>query len=249
MARWLRRYDFLDFGASKGGAIDFAKLRLGGSRGLGVDNDPRKVAVMREKGYDCIEGDVSELAVRDNAVRFVTMSHFLEHLPDARTVERVVAVAARVAQDFLFIQGPWFDADGYLEERGLKFYWSDWHGHKCHVDTAVLRSALAKAGLDDYVLMARVPVVDSTDSAIHPLAAERGQHDYDPNIHPPKPDVTFDIPVYREMVCLVRLPGFRQSRFWQRTVLPSWEELLRARRGCQPLPDPTAAPKETTLEH
>ena len=204
---------------------------------------------MREHGYECIEGDIGQLAIRDNAVRFVTMSHLLEHLPDVKTVERVVAMAARVAQDFLFIQGPWFDADDYLAERGLKFYWSDWHGHKCHVSTGVLREALAKVGLDDYALMARAPVLDSSDAAIHPLAAERDQHDYDPEQHPPKPDVAFDIPVYREMVCLVRLPGFRRSRFWQRTVLPSWEELLKVRPGCQVLPDAPMLGKEATLEH
>lgn len=28
----LRRYDFLDFGASKGGCIDFAVAKLGGKR-------------------------------------------------------------------------------------------------------------------------------------------------------------------------------------------------------------------------
>lgn len=35
-------YDFIDFGASKGGYIEFAKARLGGTRGVGIDIDPKK---------------------------------------------------------------------------------------------------------------------------------------------------------------------------------------------------------------
>ena len=85
---------------------------------MGVDIDPRRVANMRACGYDCIEGDVTDLVLRRNAVRFVTMSHVLEHLADLSMVERTVASAARVAREFLFIQGPWFDADRYLEEQG-----------------------------------------------------------------------------------------------------------------------------------
>ena len=101
-----------------------------------------------------------------------------------------------------------------------------------------LRQILSKLGLDDYVLMGQAPVLDSSDPAVHPLAAKRDQHEYDAAKHPPKPDVQFDIPVYREMVCLVRLSGFGRKRFWQRVALP-WEELLRARKGCEPLPDST----------
>ena len=244
----LRRYDFLDFGASKGGCIDFAKKRLGGVRGLGIDINPERVANMRAHGYDCIEGDVTDLAMKDNAVRFVTMSHVLEHLSDLSMVERTVGSAARVAREFLFIQGPWFDADEYLAERGLKFYWSDWHGHKCHVDTADLRQVFRNVGIDDYVLMARAPVEDSSDSSIHPLESRRNQHDYDPGEHPPKPQLAFNVPIFREMVCLVRLPKFGRRRFWQRAPLPSWDDLLKARAGCQPFVPPPATEPNAALK-
>ena len=46
----LEGYDFLDFGASSGGCIDFARAKLGGRNGLGIDRDPLKVAQMRAKG-------------------------------------------------------------------------------------------------------------------------------------------------------------------------------------------------------
>ena len=217
----LQRYDFLDFGASKGGCIDFAVAKLGGRRGLGVDVDATKVDAMRARGYDCIVGDVANLDLPPKSVRFVTMSHFLEHLPDLATVRKAVQTAARVATHFLFIQGPFFDADSYLREHGLKFYWSDWKGHPCHLTIAQLVATFEALGLKDYVALARVPVESSLDAAIHPLASPRNQHDYLPGEHPPKPAVAFERPLYREMVCLVRLQRFL-----------GWRRVVQARRGC-----------------
>ena len=217
----LRRYDFLDFGASKGGCIDFAVARLGGRRGLGVDVDAKKVDAMRAQGYDCIVGDVANLDLPPKSVRFVTMSHFLEHLPDLATVRKAVQSAARVATHFLFIQGPFFDADGYLREHGLKFYWSDWSGHPCHLTIDQLVATFEALGLKDYLALARLPVESSLDAAIHPLASPRNQQAYVVGEHLPKPTTMFDRPLYREMVCLVRLRRFL-----------GWRRVVQARRGC-----------------
>ena len=223
----LNGHDFLDFGASKGGCIDFAERSLGGRKGLGVDIDPKKVAQMRALGYDCIEGDITKLDLPDNSVRFVTMSHVLEHLPDLDAVGLAIRSAARVATDFLLIQGPYFDADEALARQGLKFYWSDWRGHPCHLTTGQLGRLLRDAGLRHHILMARVPVLDSNDPCIHPLSSPRNQHDYEAGVHPAKPDVAFEPPtfdghLYREMVCLVRLRPFE-----------GWERAVFARKGCE----------------
>ena len=223
----LTGYDFLDFGASKGGCIDFAKARLGGTNGVGVDIDPRKVAQMRALGYDCVEGDVTALDLPDDSVRFVTMSHVLEHLPDLDAVSRALESAGRVASDFLFIQGPFFDADGLLAADGLKFFWSDWSGHKCHLTTGDLGTTLKALALADYVCMGRLPVKDSGDPTIHPLDSPRNQHEYDADVHSPKPDVAFlppryATPVYREIVCVVRLREFAD-----------WHDIVAARKGAE----------------
>lgn len=45
-------YDFIDFGASKCGCIGFAKGPLGGTRGVGIDIDTKKVEQMLRDGYD-----------------------------------------------------------------------------------------------------------------------------------------------------------------------------------------------------
>ena len=219
--------DFLDFGASKGGSIEFAKRILGGQRGVGVDLDRAKVEAMRRLGLECLEGDITRLALEPKSVRFVVMSHVLEHLTSLDDVRKTIDSAARVARDFLYIQGPYFDADEALSTQGFKFYWSDWHGHRFHLTTWELLSTLEELGLASYVLQGRLPVADSLDSSIHPIESPRDQHDYDRGIHPPKPTVVFgppihQTPVYREFVCIVRLRDF-----------PQWDAIVGARRGCE----------------
>lgn len=217
-------YDFIDFGASKGGSINLGVKQLGGTKGLGIDMDPKKVKLMKSKGYDCIEADVTQLGFPSDSVRFVVMSHFLEHLPNLQAVEDSIKSAARVASDFLFIQGPYFDADEFLESRGLKFYWSDWHGHPCHLTTHQLREILSKLGLHDYVMMGCEEVTSSEDPAVHPLNSPIDQHAYDPEIHPEKPLMEFPQPLYRSIVCCVRL-----------RPIEYWESILRTRKACQRL--------------
>ena len=217
----LVHHDFLDFGASKGGCIDFAKARLGGKRGLGVDTDATKVERMRQLGYECIQADATSAVWPRNSVRFVTMSHFLEHLPDLNAVHRAIACAADAASDFLFIQGPYFDADVLLMERGLKFFWSDWHGHTCHLSTKHLQAALVALRIEQYLIMGRVLVIDSLDPSIHPIDSPRDQHEYISGTHPPKEFVAFNPPLYREMVCFIRL-----------RPIPNWNNIVQARRGC-----------------
>ena len=98
-------------GPGKGNCIDFAKLCLGGRRGLGIEKKREPAERLRDSGYECIHGDVTSLELPRDAVRFVTMSHVLEHLPDLHAVRNAVEAGATVASDFLFIQGPWFDSD------------------------------------------------------------------------------------------------------------------------------------------
>lgn len=223
-------YDFVDFGASTGGCIDFGCRKLGGVRGLGIDLDPVKVERMRSTGYACILGDVTALDLPAGSVRFVTMSHVLEHLPSLDAVGLALAEAARIATDFIFIQGPYFDADDYLAELGLKFYWSDWHGHPCHLTTTQLKTLLAPLPFDDVRMMLRQPVIDSSDPCIHPVASPPDQHEYNPAAHPPKPQVKFKrgwfrkARLYREFVCFAR-----------RRDLEQWDDIITTRSGCIPL--------------
>ena len=54
-------YDFIDFGCSKGGSIEFAKKSFGVERGVGIDIDPAKVATARAAGHNAMIADARKL--------------------------------------------------------------------------------------------------------------------------------------------------------------------------------------------
>lgn len=218
-------FDFVDFGASKGGSIDFGVKKLGGKRGIGIDTDKGKIAAMMDCGYDCILGDALELDFPDKSMKFVIMNHFLEHLKNLSSIKRAVQQATRIATDFVFIRGPYFDADEYLNWLGLKLYWSDWSGHKYHLRISQMAGLLEEAGVIKYECLVSKPVSDSDDLAIHPLNSPRNQHAYDPAVHPKKPTVKFDMPVFREMVVIAAL---REITYW--------DKLRNAVRDAHPKP-------------
>jgi len=179
---------------------------------------------MAKAGYDCAQGDATNLDLPSDSVRFVVMSHFLEHLPDLSMAKDAIKSVARVASDFLFIRGPYFDADEYLRSFGLKFCWSDWRGHPCHLTTSQLREILLDLGLEDYVMMGYGKVTDSTDSKIHPLGSPVNQRAYNPDAHPNKPFVRFRQPLYKGIACYVRL-----------RPIENWEDILQAhKKGSEP---------------
>jgi hypothetical protein len=200
------QFDFLDFGGSKGASLRFGVKYFQGKRGLAIDNNPAKVKVMLEQGLDCLEADATKLDLPDGAVRFVIMSHFLEHLPDLATVNATIQSAARVATDFLYIQGPYFDGDEYLKTLGFKFFYSDWTGHTCHMTIERLSRLLDECGLIDYEMRFELPAItDSASSYIHPIESTPNQHHYDQNKHPPKRYYIFSRPVYPGFTCAVKL--------------------------------------------
>ncbi len=216
------QYDFIDFGASKGGCIDFAKQRLAGTNGLGIDISRDKVDLMRRNGYECILGDITNLAnIPDNSVRFVTMSHVLEHLPNIEAIKDAIAEAARISTDFLFMQGPFFDADEYLLRKGFKFFWSSWRGHTYHLTTNILGGVLEEYNFRPFEIFVRLPVTSSEDQSIHPISSPVDQHEYNEKTHPYKKIIEFNVPVYKEIVCYVRLKEFAE-----------WKDILLARKGC-----------------
>lgn len=205
----LAGYDFVDFGCSAGGSMAFARDHLGARRGLGLDIDRRKVEATREAGFEAEVTDVTTLdPAQAGTTRFAILAHFLEHLPELALAEACIDAAVRVADEFVFIRQPWFDADEALREMGLKLYWSDWHGHPNHMRLAELRAPLDRmlrqGRIGGYVLFGRTPVTDSDDRTIHPLSAPRNQHHWELELHGAKPSVAFGFPVYRELGALVR---------------------------------------------
>jgi len=203
----LQEFDFIDFGCKKGSSFSFCEDVLGGKRGLGIDNNPVYVEEFCEAGGRAIVADAAQTGLPSDAVRFVCVSHLLEHLPSLDVVEKVVLEAIRIASDFVCVVGPYFDADAYLRSKDMKFYWSDWSWHPTHVDAAFLAGILRAHGYTDFECWGKIEITNSDYIAIHPTDSPSDQHGYDENLHPPKLSIQFDKPIYREMVFLIALKG------------------------------------------
>jgi hypothetical protein len=210
-------FDFLDFGASKAESLHFGVNRLGGKRGLGVDLDPKRVAKMKEQGLNCVVGDITNLAVEKNAVRFVKMVHILEHLPSLKSAQQAIATAKRAATDFIVINGPFFDEDEYLKNKKLKLEWSDYPEHTLAFKVDDLVKILDELAFDDYEIYMRYKIKSSDHPAVLPLKAPPGTHGYDSIKHIKKPHINFERDIWMEFVCYIPIGP-----------LKDWQEILSA---------------------
>lgn len=210
------RFDHIDFGCSKGGSLAFAKKRFSGERGLGMDIVNAKVEATRKAGFDAICYDINKVP-DDKLVRFVIMSHFLEHVSSPTDVMAFIKKACVISRDFVYIQQPYFDADGYLFQKGFKLFWSDWTGHPNRMTSLELNLVLRDlraAGLSmTYSIHAHHKIADSFDPAIHALGSAKDQHGFDSDVHPGKGDVMpFDDNVFSEIICLITFPGTNHDK-------------------------------------
>lgn len=190
---------------------------MDGAVGVGIDIDPQKVAAARAAGVEAYVGDATSLQL-DNAVRFVSMLDFLEHLPSIDTVEAVLASAAQAATDFLFIVHPSFEGEEYVRLLGLQQYWHEWSGHTAHIRVADYCSMFDKLGCHQYVIRYKHAVRDSSDATIHSVASGKNQGPYDALIHPPKPLVRFEQSLWRSQHILVALRTFDLAE-WRKLVM------------------------------
>jgi hypothetical protein len=198
-------FDFADFGCSNGSSIQFGIKILKGRKGLGIDIDPKKVASAKAAGYDAIKGDFCNLDLPDGCVDFTILSHTLEHLPTLDCAKEAIKNAIRISRKFVFIRGPFFDADDYLKSLGLKFYWSDWTGHTLHLKAEQVMNILEDINAPNYEIYGRVLLNSSIDATIHPLSSLKNQHQWELEKHGVKPILTLTKPVYREFVGIIWL--------------------------------------------
>lgn len=200
-------HDFYDFGCSSGGNIAFITALLPELRGLGIDVDEAKVAQARAGGHEAIVKDILRLP-EEKQVDFVTMAHVLEHLPGVPVAGSFIDKATRLARSFIHIRQPYFDADGYLLTQGLKCYWSDWEGHRNAMTALdfykVCRRLLAARTIRSFGIYGRGPITDSGHEAILPVTAPVDSQKYKPS-HGAKPHVSFDRPVYTEILVDIAL--------------------------------------------
>lgn len=201
-------FDFLDFGCSTGGSIDFARKYLGGVKGLGLDNSPTKVALARENGYDAVCANILDLP-NEKLVDFVILSHFLEHLEHGE-VNAFLTKAIAVASKFVLVQQPFFDSLPQLLELGLKPCYSHWSAHRNNFTSfdfwRILESLHSQQICSDFSIGAFRHVSEFSHWSLVPLAAPIDSKGYDPAFGP-KPSGTLPFPHFEELWTVVTIDG------------------------------------------
>jgi hypothetical protein len=182
-------------------------LDLGG-RGVGVDIDPAKIEKLRGNGFDCMSADATDIDADDNSVKYVTMMHFLEHLPDRTTGEAVIRTAIRLASDFVFMTGPDFECADYLQEKRLRKHYADWSGHPWHHSLIEISAILKEYNFPHCIVQSNM-IPDSNHRVVIPLSCSKNHGYYDPEFDPPKEFHTFD----RKMYCNLSFFLCKNERF------------------------------------
>jgi hypothetical protein len=208
------RYAFLDLGCGAGGSLVHCTRRFGLGPGLGLELEADLVDEARRAGYDAFPADVSRERVPDRSVRYLSAMDFLEHLPDEPTALAVLERFSRAAREFVFIRHPSFEDIDYLAERGLKLCWTDWALHPNMMRIADYVEAFARFGWNEYVILPRQLISDSTSDQVVALDAPADIIVYDPELHGPKPHVVFDRPVYTQFDIFVKLDPKMDDEVW-----------------------------------
>lgn len=202
-SRAKNKYDFLDLGCKVGNSIGWAHRKYGG-RGLGVDFKPEMIKQARKNGYDAIVGDALKLEFPPNSFRYISMMHFLEHLPNEKAVKQILQNCKKWARDFSFIHHPSFEDIEYLKKLGFKIDWTDWSGHTAMLTIKDFKRIFKELGLNDYKIEQEMLIEDSLHEHIVPLNAPIDTLRYEKKLGPKK-KVKFDKPMYGRLEIFVNL--------------------------------------------
>ena len=221
--------DFLDFGCKDGRSLNFGKKVFGGKCGLGIDIKPEQVEKARAAGHLAVTRDASSFEVPANCVRFVTMLHFLEHLPSYDLAEKCIATSLRAAREFVYIRHPWFDSDAELLRMGYKLYWSDWTIHPLHFNSLDFIKAILRLGVEDrWCLMGHRPIESTQDRALAPLSRRCDRALVEESEASTRPKLSFKQPVFHDIACLVQT-GSNDSFEWARSRIADHVTFIEGR--------------------
>ncbi len=203
-------YDFIDLGAGNGGSIRHCAKRFK-ARGIGFEREAERGAMAQEKGSaEVVHADAALLDC-EKAVRFVSMMNFLEHLPDLRTVEDVVARAVRAARKFIFIRHPSFEGEEEARRRG--YIIGHWNGprHTAHIKLTDFAAMFARLGVGPVVVNHVEPIRHTSHEMIIGLNGEKPSEDIDP-------------PLWRRHDIFVQIDPIA-PRYWEKITRPSPKEM------------------------
>lgn len=189
----------------RGGQLRFGETDVAPSECLGVDRNDKYRGDVQRQGYRFLALDVTAAGALESLPEadYYLAWDFLEHLPDHGWAEAVVAAMVRKARRGIWLRLPSFERDGIngegvLKKHGLRFAWSRWHGHTCHLLVGDAVSYLYKHGyVRDPNKLDIHPskfVYNTDDPAVVPLDAPVDTVKYHDALGP-KPVITLKPPV------------------------------------------------------
>lgn len=202
--------NFLDLGCGAGGSMEYCQKRIGGE-GFGIDLNFKQLSIARSRGFNVVQGDATQFDIFSRKFDYISMMDFLEHLPNKDVVHWVLARAMLLGKEFLWIVGPYFEKDDYLNSIGMKFTWSDWRVHTTRVTFDLVEDILLLYGIREYCKFVFRPIKDSSSKFILPISAPVDTIAYDQSIHAEKPKINFDDPLHTQIIVIASLGKMRQN--------------------------------------
>lgn len=194
--------DFIDFGCGSGGSINWAKSKFGGETHLGLTNRANEVEKAIEEGYNVKFHDITDDSLELPQCRYIIMLHFLEHLENAQTVEKVIEKAIKTANEFVFIKVPFFDEIEYLKSFNFRLTWTNWKGHTTETTTKMFKEIFDKFSLQTHIGYS-YPILDSQSKEVIPYLSAIDTLQYDETLGEKK-FVEFKN-IYRELYCYINI--------------------------------------------
>jgi len=189
----------IDLGTKRGGAIDAYRTNCQ-SRNLptidpqdclGIDLKDEYQKEVEAKGYHFKAADVTKMNWPEAEVYLAW--DFLEHLPSVEVSQYVVKQMLKAATRAVWLIMPSFEREKKLERLGLRFAWTDWHGHPSHFRLDDLWSVTK--GFDcEMVKYDRNLICSTLSPQIVPIDSPVDTVNYDPYLGP-KQAYDFDPPL------------------------------------------------------
>jgi hypothetical protein len=197
-------YDFLDLGTLEAGGFAVG-YQLGGTHGLGMDIDAEAVRKNIAAGRDVMCADITTVGAMKLRAKLAVCHHVLEHLASIHEVGHVIRALSLCCSEFLFIAGPCFDYEDYLYSCGLKALQSAMPDHTCRFRSFDLIRLLHELGLRHFAIGVSLPIPDSDNQFLVRADAPNEVWRWEALRALPRPRVTFEPVLYRDIVCVVAL--------------------------------------------
>jgi ubiquinone/menaquinone biosynthesis C-methylase UbiE len=195
-------YKFLDVGCKIGGSFDISKkFGFTKEQGLGIDINLNHVEDFKNKGYNGMLADATNLPFEDNSFELVIFSHVIEHLPNEELGRKAFNECLRVSSKFFYLALPFFDEDEYLKSLSLKTFYSHWVGHTNMITLEKIKKEYLNGLKYDLTMIKKI--TDSSFGEIIPISSPIDSFDYDSNKHGEKKHIKFTKDIWREYSILI----------------------------------------------